>query len=165
MLYRNTRPPDDDSYYNRKKVHSVLLQGICDADMRFMDVFCGFPGSAHDARVWTESPLGQALAADWQTMLPKDSHFLGDKAYPSLNYLVVPFKNDGQMTPQRKAFNKKLSKVRVKIEHAFGRLKGIFTRMKYLRRKFKVCQILYYFCMCSSQCRFGRKVPFKRPTV
>lgn len=45
----------EESYYNRKEFHSIVLQGICNADMVFIDVFAGFPGSAHDARMLRES--------------------------------------------------------------------------------------------------------------
>ncbi|XP_066585431.1 putative nuclease HARBI1 [Prorops nasuta] len=33
-----------NSYVNRKKFHSILLQGICDANLRFIDVFVGLCG-------------------------------------------------------------------------------------------------------------------------
>lgn len=45
------------SYYNRKKWLSVILQGICDDRNRFIDVFIGFLGSAHNGRVFRESPF------------------------------------------------------------------------------------------------------------
>ncbi|XP_018394875.1 PREDICTED: putative nuclease HARBI1 [Cyphomyrmex costatus] len=40
-----------DSYINRKSFHSIILQGICDHKMKFIDVFTGICGSVHDARV------------------------------------------------------------------------------------------------------------------
>src|SRR5580765_2155721 len=53
--------PRDDamSYYNRKGFHSILLQGMCDAKCKFIDIFVGWPGATHDARMWRESPIGQ----------------------------------------------------------------------------------------------------------
>lgn len=42
-----------DSYLNRKFFHSINLQGICPARKLFTNIFVGFPGSAHDARVCT----------------------------------------------------------------------------------------------------------------
>ena len=36
-------------FYNRKGYYSILLQGICDADGKFLSVNCGYPGSIHDA--------------------------------------------------------------------------------------------------------------------
>lgn len=49
-------PHDDaDAYLNRKKYHSVQLQVICDNKKKFTDVFTGYPGSVHDARVMDNS--------------------------------------------------------------------------------------------------------------
>lgn len=44
-----------NSYYNRKKFPSIVLQGIANDRSKFLDVFIGFPGSAHDARILRES--------------------------------------------------------------------------------------------------------------
>lgn len=38
-----------NSYINRKGFHSMLLQGICDHRMKFIDVYTGICGSVHDA--------------------------------------------------------------------------------------------------------------------
>ncbi|KAL1468251.1 hypothetical protein MTO96_025559 [Rhipicephalus appendiculatus] len=55
---RIARPTESEqSYYNRKKFHSIILQGVCDADMMFIDVFIGIPGRAHDSRVLQDSLL------------------------------------------------------------------------------------------------------------
>jgi hypothetical protein len=48
-----------DEYCNRKKSISILLQGICDAAGRFIDIYTGWTGRIHDAKLWRESPLGQ----------------------------------------------------------------------------------------------------------
>jgi hypothetical protein len=36
-----------NSYVNRKHYYSVLLQGVCDDKMLFVDVYAGEPGSTH----------------------------------------------------------------------------------------------------------------------
>ncbi|KAH7939523.1 hypothetical protein HPB52_013484 [Rhipicephalus sanguineus] len=42
---RIARPTESEqSYYNRKKFHYIILQGVYDADMMFIDVFIGIPG-------------------------------------------------------------------------------------------------------------------------
>ena len=63
---------DQECYVNRKGFHSIVLQAVCDASMAFVDVFAGFPGSVHDARVFRNSPLFAAL--------PRLC--AGDSAYP-----------------------------------------------------------------------------------
>ena len=46
-----------EDYVNRKSRHSLNLQAVVDPDMLFIDVYCGKPGSLHDARVLRKSPL------------------------------------------------------------------------------------------------------------
>ena len=52
-----------EQYINRKGFHSLQLQVICDVDMLFTDVFCSYPGSVHDARVFRKSPFFQDAEA------------------------------------------------------------------------------------------------------
>ncbi|KAL1473438.1 hypothetical protein MTO96_038675 [Rhipicephalus appendiculatus] len=47
----------EDSYCNRKKFHCIILLGVCNAKRAFAQVFIGFPGRVHDARVFEESCL------------------------------------------------------------------------------------------------------------
>ena len=49
-------------YMNRKSFYSVLLQGIVDAEGRFINVFTGMPGKVHDARLLQSSWFFQ----EWQ---------------------------------------------------------------------------------------------------
>ena len=53
---RKQRPSQQRlDYMNRKGYFSILLQGICNHEGRFMDVFVGLPGRVH-ARMLRESP-------------------------------------------------------------------------------------------------------------
>lgn len=125
-------PKDDNSYYNRKGLHSVQLQGICDAKAKFINVNCGWPGSAHDARVWRSSETYNKFENNPRNLLPVGTYLIGDSAYPLAKYLITPFKDNGNLTGNQKLFNARLSSTRVVIEQAFGRLKGMFRRLKYL---------------------------------
>ena len=49
---------------------------------------------------------------------------LGDSAYPLLKWLIKPFSDNGQLSSPTKEFNYRLSRARIVIENAFGRLKG-----------------------------------------
>ena len=44
-------------YYNRKGWHSILMQGTVNHLGLFMDVYIGWPGRVHDARVFANSTL------------------------------------------------------------------------------------------------------------
>lgn len=49
------------SYINRKGYYSLQLQAVCDSDMKFLNCFCGYAGSCHDARVLRNSDLWNEL--------------------------------------------------------------------------------------------------------
>ncbi|KAK4884867.1 hypothetical protein RN001_001138 [Aquatica leii] len=76
-----------DNYVNRKGFPSIILQAICDADKMLTDVFCGEPGSLHDARVLRRSNL-YAMAQNPNYF--ENYSLLGDSAYPRLPWLVTP---------------------------------------------------------------------------
>ena len=59
-------------YYNRKCFHSVILQGVCDSQCCFTDVFAGWPGRAHDSRVFGRSQIGNLITEE--RLIPDDSN-------------------------------------------------------------------------------------------
>lgn len=123
---------DGNSYVNRKGFHSLNLQGVCDAQLRFIDVFAGICGSVHDARVWSMSDIKEELEENVSEFGPSGSHILGDSAYGLKQFLMTPYKDRGFMTATQRNFNKILSRHRVVIERTFGLLKGRCRRLKYL---------------------------------
>lgn len=109
-------------HINRKKQTSIQLQAVCDADKTFLNVFVGYPGSVHDARVLRNSDLFK------DSLYPPQGHFLlGDSGYPCLVNpisLITPFRGpEAAGDSLKKNFNTALSKARVCIEIAFGLLK------------------------------------------
>ena len=112
-------------YYNRKEFYSVVLQAVCTDDLKFTDVYTGYPGKVHDARVFRLSPLFNRGAAICDT-----NHILGDSAYPNLPWLLTPFRDNGALTPTQRRYNYKHASIRSCIERAFGLLKGRFTRLQ-----------------------------------
>ena len=44
-------------YWNRKQFHSIVMQAVVDHQYRFMDIYIGWPGSTHDARVLANSDV------------------------------------------------------------------------------------------------------------
>ena len=55
-------------YYNRKGWYSMILQGVVDHSYRFIDVNIGWPGSVHDARVFSHSSIYKKITE--HTLLP-----------------------------------------------------------------------------------------------
>jgi len=89
----------------------------------------GWPGSKHDARIYRRSQLSETLNSD---TVGSEFHILGDSAYPLEERLMVPFRDNGHLSPVQKTFNYMLSASRCSIERAFGLLKGKFRHLKYL---------------------------------
>lgn len=119
-------------FYNRNKIHSIILQGVCDHKARFIDVFIGMPGRMHDARVFRQSELFARLNNAENPLLPFNMHLIGDSAYPLMPNLMTPFRDNGHLTRAQSNYNIKLSMIRAIIERAFGLLKNKFRRLKYL---------------------------------
>lgn len=79
-------------YYNRKGFHSIIMQGTVNHLGHFIDIYLGWPGGVHDAKVFVNSTLykrGQdgTLLPDWKkTISGKEIPLmLGDPAYPLLH--------------------------------------------------------------------------------
>jgi len=114
-------------YLNRKFEHSVNVLAVASANLKFIYVYAGFPGRAHDSRVlqntsfWMDIMNGQE-----QKYFPSEQyHILGDSAFPLHTHLLVPFKTVGNvLQSHQQKYNQILSKTRVVIENAFGFLKG-----------------------------------------
>ncbi|KAH8033414.1 hypothetical protein HPB51_012270 [Rhipicephalus microplus] len=142
------------SYFNRKKWPSIILQGICDDRNKLLNVFIGFPGSVHDARVLRESPFFARAIQECE-----DNYILGDSAYPLMPWLMTPFKDNGSSFPTwKKSFNKRHSQQRVLIENTFGLLKQRFRRLYLVDAKSvqQCCYIVMAACVLHNMCNDER---------
>lgn len=90
------------------------------------------PGRVHDARVFRSSVIFQRITDRNNPLISDDQHIIADLAYPLLQNLMTPFRDNGHLTADKVRFNTSLSRIRSVIERAFGRLKGKFRRLKYL---------------------------------
>ena len=59
----------------------TLLQGVVDANYCFTDIYVGWPGSVHDARVFSHSPIYKQITE--QELLPGNRTML-------INSIEVP---------------------------------------------------------------------------
>ncbi|XP_071637288.1 putative nuclease HARBI1 isoform X1 [Temnothorax longispinosus] len=138
------------TYVNRHDIPAITLQGICDARKRFIDVFTGIPGKIHDSRVLKLSDINDNL----QKICEGKFHILGDAAYPVREWLMIPYRDYGNLSDKQKKFNK-FCATRVLIENAFGLLKGRFRQLTELDfhsidkiSKFIVsCCVLHNLCI------------------
>ena len=132
-------PKDNHTdYYNRKGYYSIILQGLVDHRYCFLDVYIGWPGSVHDARVFAHSSLYTKLTKG--ELLPQSKKItyngvdiplfiLGDSAYPLETWLMKPFSQSIALTPQQKTYNYRISRARIVVENAYGRLKARWRRL------------------------------------
>lgn len=99
--------------------------------MRFIDVFIGCPGACHDASVWQRSSVRKAIISK-DIKICSNYHLLGDGGYPLESFLMVPYRDNGFLTPMQSKYNTILSSTRVVVEQAFGVLKKKFRILKYI---------------------------------
>lgn len=100
---------------------------MCDHEKRFIDFFSGEVGSLHDARMLKRSSLYEKAMNGFLG----NNYLLGDSAYPLLEWLIPPFRDNGHLSPNQKIFNNRHSSSRSVIENSFGLLKGRFRRLRY----------------------------------
>lgn len=116
------------TYVNRHGLISITLQGICDADKKFLDVFVGATSKIHDSRIFKLSHIYLHLP----TICEGKYHILGDAAYPLREFLLTPYRDFGDLSEQEKKYNKKHCQTRIKIENTFGLLKQRFRQLQRL---------------------------------
>ena len=131
------KPPtvDAEQYYNRKKFPSIILQAVCDQNLHFLDVYCGWPGSVHDSRILKNSPLFIKTSENKEEQFPANTHSIGDSAFGISKWLLTPYKDFGNVSNDQKRYNFIHSSGRIFIERAFGTLKGRFRRLKFIDMK------------------------------
>lgn len=113
------------TYVNRHDLPSLTLQGICNSNKQFIDVFTGPPGKIHDSRVFKMSFISQEI----EKICGGTYHLLGDSAYGIREYLLTPYRDYGTLGDSEKNYNKIFSGTRVLIENTFGLLKNRFRQL------------------------------------
>ena len=124
------------------------MQAVCDHNGIFTDYDLGWPGCVQDSTVfklsdvWIERAI--RFASDEYILVDKGSYSFfavlyrylqGSLGYPLTKISIRPFANydltsNPVVAERRKKWNRRLSSLRISVEHAFGRLKG---RFPYLR--------------------------------
>ncbi|KAI2650859.1 hypothetical protein H4Q32_028182 [Labeo rohita] len=117
---------NEADYVNRKSIHSINVQIICDAAHIITNVEAKWPGSVHDSRIYHESTLSNTLQSG-----EIDGFLLGDRGYPCQPTLLTPYPEPEQGPQQR--FNVAHSKTRGRVEMTIGLLKACFQCLRHLR--------------------------------
>ncbi len=160
-LKKPSKNPVD--FINRKGFYSLNVQACVDYSYCFFDVDIRWPGSVHDARVFSNSKINEAMREGMPRCPKTIVHgedavpvcILGDPAYPLLPYLLKEFAKGGN-TQQEQFFGLgfRLSSTRMVIECPYGRLKarfGILRKpididIKFVPVTVLACFILHNFC-------------------
>ena len=149
-------------YYNRKGIYSIIMQALVYHRGMFMDVYIGWPGKVHDARVLVNSPLylkarsGNLFQSNTRNLEGVDVPLviLGDPAYPLLPWLMKPYVENDHTPANQKMFNYRQSRARMTVENAIGRLKGrwrcLLKRMDFSHENVATvvatCTVLHNMC-------------------
>ncbi|XP_025764329.1 putative nuclease HARBI1 isoform X1 [Oreochromis niloticus] len=143
--------PNEEDFVNRKGVHSINVQMVCDSMCHITNVEAKWPGSVHDSRIFRESGLctlfergkkkrlilichtyfGPNITAFLHYTGAYDGILLGDRGYACRQYFMTPFP-DPNPGPQTR-YNAALARTRARIEMTFGQIKGRFQCLKDLR--------------------------------
>jgi hypothetical protein len=127
------RPESHDApdYSGRKFGYSLSTLVVCDDRRKIRYYLAGWPGSAHDNRVFRNSLLYQ----ESDKYFSRKQYLLGDSAYQSTSFIVSAYKKppNGDMDDLDAMLNGALAKPRVISEHCIGIWKGRFPCLKSIR--------------------------------
>ena len=122
-------------YYNYKKFFSIVMLALVYANLKFLWVDIGSNGACSDAQIFNDSLLKRAIEDGTinfpeATALPGEETrlpycILGDDAFALRTWLMKPH-SKRNLSREERAFNKRLSRVRIFVEHSFGVLANRF---------------------------------------
>ena len=113
---------DAPDYSGRKYGYSLSTMIFSDHKRRIRHYLAGYPGSAHDSRIFKVT----------QVALNPGSHFepycIGDSAFEDSWFMVSAYKKPKEIAiPEaHEKFNNKMARLRIISEHCIGLLKGRF---------------------------------------
>jgi len=123
-------------YSGKKKCHTIKAEIITTQKGRIVSVSKSAPGTVHDITIRKRGPP-----------LPKNARGYADSGYQGYQNdhaaLDIPYKKPkkGTLSKQEKEYNHALSRFRVRVEHAIGRMKRfriLADRYRYPRSRHNV---------------------------
>lgn len=121
------RPADQSAqrpfYSGKKKAHTTKTIAVCDRDSNLLWATPLVPGATHDLAALRDANLPAHLAESGLEVLA-DSGFQGlQHDVPTIELPTRRRRKTEALNPVEQFFNSVLSKNRVRVEHAIGRLK------------------------------------------
>jgi hypothetical protein len=140
-------------YFNYKQYHSVVVLALVDASYKFTYINVGKPGRVNDAAIFNSSQLKTELRCAGDFLI------VGDGAFPLMTNLMKPYLITNGMPLIQSNYNRRLSRARVVVEDAFGRLKGrwriLMKRadmdLENVKAIISTCIVLHNVCECARE--------------
>jgi hypothetical protein len=122
---------DAPDYSGRKYGYSLSALIVCDDQRLIRYYLAGWPGSAHDQRVFEKTKL---FRKPFRFFSPRQ-YMLGDSAFENEWFMVASYRKPALVSIPRehKVFNDAMKPLRVISEHTIGILKGHFQWLRSIR--------------------------------
>jgi hypothetical protein len=125
------------AYYSGfKKSFGLNMQGVCNAQCRFVGFACNTPGSTNDYVAFRQS----FMYGHWPKV-PEPYFYLGDCAYPLSPQCIIPHVG-AAVSVEDDAFNFFHSQLRITVERSFGIFVNVFGIFH--------CPLLFSIATCCS---------------
>lgn len=147
-----------DDWCDPENNYSMLLQGIVDHEMRFLDIVTGWPGGMTVSRLLKCSGFfklcdsGERLNGNIRTLSGGTKireYIVGGVGYPLLSWLITPYESNGLSTSMSE-FNGMHEAARLLAVKAFSQLKGswrILNKVMWRPDKRKLPSIILVCCL------------------
>jgi hypothetical protein len=129
VVFKVIKPdhPKQKLFYNRKGFFAISYQAVVDSNMNFTFVSEPFIGSTHDMHAFRMTCLYHSIYRN--KIFGQKFWIAADSAYELSNQVQTPYSRPAEgksLSRKQKAYNEKLSSLRVRVEIAFGILKQKF---------------------------------------
>ncbi|GAV05590.1 hypothetical protein RvY_15694 [Ramazzottius varieornatus] len=118
-----------EDYFSRKSGYAINAMIVVDDQKIIRHVYAGWPGGAHDHRVFMYSKLAR-FPSDY---FANGEYLLAGSAYPTSDITVPTYKKPAADIAENRKFNAIHAGARVAAGHTIGILKGRFKSLKRLR--------------------------------
>jgi hypothetical protein len=123
--------PNCKVWLDHEKNYSMVFQAVVDADMRFMDIVTGWPGSMKESSILQSSGLfklcekGERLNGSKLKLSDGSEigeYLIGDAGYPLLPWLLTPYQEKDLIEAEAE-FNRKNSAARIVAPRTLAKFK------------------------------------------